>query len=90
MPKELEPSNNEKHFILESLSQGKRLDGRDLNAFRPLELELGEEYGLADVRLGKTRCVLFLFYFLLSSLPGGVWRRVKRYRALTGDGMVFL
>lgn len=56
MPKELEPSTNEKQFILESLSQGQRLDGRELDAFRPLELSFGEEYGLADVKLGKTRC----------------------------------
>ncbi|TGZ85388.1 hypothetical protein EX30DRAFT_326445 [Ascodesmis nigricans] len=57
MPKELDPSTNEKNFILESLYAGERLDGRELDAFRPLELEFGEEYGLADVRLGKTRVI---------------------------------
>ena len=57
MPKELEPSTNEKQFILEALKQGLRLDGRDFDSFRPLELEFGREYGLADIRLGKTRCV---------------------------------
>lgn len=56
MPKELDPSNIERQFILDSLISGHRLDGRDLDAFRSLELEFGEEYGLADVRLGKTRC----------------------------------
>lgn len=55
MPKELDPSTNEKLFILEALSHDLRLDGRTLDAFRPLELSFGREYGLADVRLGKTR-----------------------------------
>jgi len=55
MPKELDPSSNEKLFILDALKQGLRLDGRDFDSFRPLELAFGREYGLADVRLGKTR-----------------------------------
>lgn len=60
MPKELEPSTNEKQFILEALKQDLRLDGRDFDSFRSLELEFGREYGLADVRLGKTRCANIL------------------------------
>ena len=71
MPKELEPSNNEKSFILEALSEGIRLDEREFDAFRDLELEFGKDYGLADVRLGKTRfaftpclhyCALWISY----------------------------
>jgi len=55
MPKELEPSTNEKQFTLEALRQGLRLDGRDFDSFRPLGLSFGHEFGLADVQLGKTR-----------------------------------
>ncbi|KAA8910235.1 ribosomal protein S5 domain 2-type protein [Sphaerosporella brunnea] len=55
MPKELEPSTNEKNFILEALKQKLRLDGRNFDSFRPLELSFGHEYGHADVRLGNTR-----------------------------------
>ena len=55
MPKELDPTINEKSFILDALNQKLRIDGRDLDAFRELELSFGDDYGLADVRLGKTR-----------------------------------
>jgi exosome complex component RRP45 len=55
MPKELEPSTNERQFVLDALKQGLRVDGRDFESFRELELSFGEDYGLADVQLGKTR-----------------------------------
>ncbi|PWW79534.1 hypothetical protein C7212DRAFT_291353 [Tuber magnatum] len=55
MPRELDPTINEKSFILDALNQKLRIDGRDLNSFRELELNFGDDYGLADVRLGKTR-----------------------------------
>ena len=55
MPKDLDPSSNEKAFVLDALKQNLRLDGRDFESFRDLELSFGEDYGLADVRLGKTR-----------------------------------
>ena len=32
-----------------------RIDRRAFDAFRPLELTFGDEYGVADVQLGKTR-----------------------------------
>ncbi|KAL8894568.1 MAG: hypothetical protein Q9192_004214, partial [Flavoplaca navasiana] len=32
-----------------------RLDGRALDAFRHIQLSFGDEYGVADLRLGKTR-----------------------------------
>lgn len=56
MPREAEPSLNERDFIRQALRENVRLDGRAFDAFRDLELSFGEnEYGVADVRLGKTR-----------------------------------
>lgn len=55
MPREAELSLNERSFILEALREGVRLDGRPLEAFRDLELTFGNEHGVANVRLGKTR-----------------------------------
>ena len=42
-------------FIQQALQEHIRLDGRAFDAFRPLELTFGDEYGVADVQLGKTR-----------------------------------
>lgn len=58
MPREPEPSQNERQFILRALGAGLRLDGRALDAFRDIELTFGDEYGVVDVRLGKTRYAL--------------------------------
>jgi exosome complex component RRP45 len=58
MPREAEISVNEREFILKALQEKIRRDGRDLHAFRPLQLTFGDEYGVADVQLGKTRCAL--------------------------------
>jgi exosome complex component RRP45 len=55
MPKEAEPSQNEKQFVLRALQENLRIDGRAFDQFRDLELTFGDEYGVADVRLGKTR-----------------------------------
>ncbi|KAH6668867.1 exosome complex endonuclease 2/ribosomal RNA processing protein-like protein [Halenospora varia] len=55
MPREVEPSQNEKQFFARALQENIRLDGRAFDQFRSLEVEFGEEYGVADVRLGKTR-----------------------------------
>ncbi|KAK3302219.1 ribosomal protein S5 domain 2-type protein [Chaetomium strumarium] len=55
MPREVEPSLNERQFVLQALQENLRLDGRELDQYRPLELNFGEEYGVADVTLGKTR-----------------------------------
>ncbi|KAF2431777.1 hypothetical protein EJ08DRAFT_678230 [Tothia fuscella] len=57
MPREVELSNNERDFILGALRQGLRLDGRGQDVYRELEISFGEEYGVVDVRLGKTRIV---------------------------------
>lgn len=53
--REAEPSTNEKAFILQALQEGIRLDGRALDQYRKLDLTFGDEYGVADVTLGKTR-----------------------------------
>ncbi|KAL6717024.1 3'-5'-exoribonuclease [Lecanora helva] len=55
MPREAEPSINERAFILQALQENIRLDGRSLEAYRELNISFGEEYGVADVQLGKTR-----------------------------------
>ncbi|KAK3322140.1 ribosomal protein S5 domain 2-type protein [Apodospora peruviana] len=55
MPREAEPSLNEKQFILQALQENLRLDGRQLDQYRPLELTFGDEYGVAQVSLGKTK-----------------------------------
>jgi hypothetical protein len=55
MPREADISVNERAFILQALQERIRLDGRAFDAFRPLELTFGDEYGIVDVQLGKTR-----------------------------------
>lgn len=57
MPREAEPSLNEKAFLLQALKEGHRLDGRKFEQFRKLELTFGDQYGVSDVTLGKTRFV---------------------------------
>ena len=61
MPREAEPSLNEREFVVRALQEGLRLDGRDFGQFRKLELRFGDQYGVADVSLGKTRYVLSLY-----------------------------
>jgi hypothetical protein len=55
MPREAEPSLNERQFVIEALNQKLRLDGRKFDNYRPLELEFGDEYGVATVKLGRTK-----------------------------------
>ncbi|WPH02993.1 Exosome complex component rrp45 [Acrodontium crateriforme] len=55
MPREADPSTNEQAFLLSALRENIRLDGRALDAYRPISLSFGEDYGTADVRIGKTR-----------------------------------
>jgi len=55
MPREAEPSVNEKVFILTALNEDLRLDGRELDQYRPLDLQFRDEYGVAEVSLGKTK-----------------------------------
>ncbi len=55
MPREPETSLNERAFVLEALQNDLRLDGRAHDAYRDIEISFDEEYGVADVRVGKTR-----------------------------------
>ena len=55
MPREVEPSLNEKAFVIQALQEGLRLDGRQFDQYRALDLTFGEQYGSAEVTLGKTR-----------------------------------
>ncbi|KAF2834349.1 exoribonuclease [Patellaria atrata CBS 101060] len=57
MPREAEPSLNEREFIHQALREQTRIDGRALDAFRELRLQFGDERGVVDVRLGKTRVI---------------------------------
>ncbi|KAI1096521.1 ribosomal protein S5 domain 2-like protein [Rostrohypoxylon terebratum] len=55
MPREAEPSLNERAFVVQALQEGLRIDGRAFDQYRNLELKFGDQYGVADVTLGKTR-----------------------------------
>lgn len=57
MPREAEPSLNERTFVLEALRNNTRLDGRRFDAFRDLHITFGNDLGFSDVRLGKTRYI---------------------------------
>ena len=57
MPREIGPSLNERQFFQKALEENIRIDGRAFDQFRALELDFGDEYGVAEVRLGKTRSV---------------------------------
>lgn len=65
MPQEAQISVNERAFIQEALKEQIRLDGRAFDAFRELELRFGDEYGVADVQLGKTRYDLITYLTLV-------------------------
>ena len=67
MPRGLDVSNVERAFILEALSQRDRVDGRSFDQFRQFDLDFGEEYGTATVRLGSTRYDSFIMMSLQSS-----------------------
>lgn len=58
MPREAEPSANEKAFVLQALGEGFRLDNRPFDQYRNIDLTFGDEFGVADVSLGKTRVLV--------------------------------
>ena len=60
MPRELGVSLNERNFVLEALRESVRVDGRQLDAFRDINITFGDEFGVATVGLGKTRYFLFI------------------------------
>ncbi|KAJ2454260.1 3'-5'-exoribonuclease [Coemansia sp. RSA 2336] len=55
MVAEIEPSNIEKSFVLESLQKGIRVDGRGIYDYRTLKIACGPDAGLVEVQLGQTR-----------------------------------
>ncbi|KAK5080902.1 3'-5'-exoribonuclease [Lithohypha guttulata] len=56
MPRIADVSNVEKNFILEALTSSKlRLDGRQLDQYRSIDLTYGQQLGNATVTLGKTK-----------------------------------
>ncbi|KAF2718052.1 hypothetical protein K431DRAFT_322697 [Polychaeton citri CBS 116435] len=58
MPREAVPSNNEREFVRAAIQEQTRLDGRTLDAFRPVSLSFNSNpntYGTATVSIGKTR-----------------------------------
>ncbi|KAK9727653.1 3'-5'-exoribonuclease [Basidiobolus ranarum] len=55
MVKEVEPSINERNFVLQALREGHRIDGRGPYDFRSLKISLGPELGQAEIQLGRTR-----------------------------------
>lgn len=57
MPREAEPSLSERTFVSQALEEGLRIDSRSFEQYRPLTLTFGDEYGVAEVKLGKTRFV---------------------------------
>ncbi|KAG9201417.1 hypothetical protein G6514_005789 [Epicoccum nigrum] len=69
MPREAEISINEREFIKQALQEQIRLDGRAFDAFRPLELTFGDEYGVADVQLGKTRVIARISVDVVTPAP---------------------
>jgi exosome complex component RRP45 len=69
MPREAEISVNERAFIEQALQENVRLDGRPFDAFRRLELSFGEEYGVADVKLGKTRVIARISIDVTAPIP---------------------
>ncbi|KAG6041542.1 hypothetical protein E4U41_003702 [Claviceps citrina] len=57
MPRDAEPSLSERTFLTKALQEGLRLDNRKFEQFRPIELAFGDDYGVANVKCGKTRVV---------------------------------
>lgn len=62
MPREIEPSSNEKQFILQALQENLRLDGRAFDQFRDLEISFADDYGVVNVALGNTKCAIFTLF----------------------------
>nr|CAD7412531.1 unnamed protein product [Timema poppensis] len=50
-------SNCERTFVLQALSEGKRIDGREIDEFRELEIFFGTDWGCCQVSLGDTKYV---------------------------------
>jgi hypothetical protein len=53
-------SLNEREFLLASLAEGRRLDGRGLYDYRTLKISFPYQPGYCEVQLGQTRYHFFL------------------------------
>ncbi|KAF2214120.1 hypothetical protein CERZMDRAFT_38639 [Cercospora zeae-maydis SCOH1-5] len=69
MPSEALPSTNEREFVLAALQQNVRIDGRAFDEFRSIDLAFGEDYGQADVRIGKTRVLVNVSAEVITPYP---------------------
>ena len=69
MPREADPSSNEQTFLLSALRENLRLDSRAFDQYRPISLEFGDEYGVADVRFGKTRVLVKVSCEVMAPYP---------------------
>ncbi|KAJ5473733.1 Exoribonucleasephosphorolytic domain 1 [Penicillium sp. IBT 31633x] len=58
MSKEAQLSIAEREFILEALREDVRLDGRQADEYRPMNISFGEEYGHVNLQLGKTHIIV--------------------------------
>ena len=63
-------SNNERQFMLAAAREGYRLDGRKLEAPRPVKYTFGLTPGNAEVQLGGTRVLASITSELTSPLGG--------------------
>lgn len=55
MPREFEPSANERAFVLQALREQIRFDGRSFEDFRDLQLTFGRDFGVVTAKLGRTK-----------------------------------
>ena len=71
------PSLPEHDFTLEALSQGLRVDGRGLLDARDVEILFGEELGMVECLMGRTR-------FVPLPLKGALWSREADVPSIQG------
>ena len=83
MPREPEPSLNERQFILAALGDNLRLDGRGFDDAREVEIEFGDAFGSVDVRMGKTRYVPHYPFYFPPALVYQPSNSIRAYTALT-------
>ncbi|RKO93565.1 ribosomal protein S5 domain 2-type protein [Blyttiomyces helicus] len=69
MVKETDPSINERNFVLRSLREGCRTDGRGPHDMRDFKISLGPHYGHSEVLLGKTRVTANVSCEMVRPLP---------------------
>lgn len=63
-------SLNERQFILESLRENLRVDGRRTYDVRTINISFGNSNGYAEVQLGATRVICIVSGQLVKPFPG--------------------